>query len=112
MDDNGNIVDFNGANATDSFNFKTKTTGQTAANNNDGNIAGRIDVEIMVPLKYLSNFWRTLQMPLINRARAYIRLVRKLCYNFKKCCKSGSYIYNNRDKPLCSSSYFINSRKF
>ena len=28
---------------------------------------GRIDnVEIMVPLKYLSNFWRTLEMPLIN----------------------------------------------
>ena len=55
----GNIVDFNGANATDSFNFKTKITGQTAANNNNGNIAGRADVKIMVPLKYLSNFWRT-----------------------------------------------------
>ena len=56
----GNIVDFNGANATDSFNFKTKITGQTDNN-------GRIDnVEIMVPLKYLSNFWRTLEMPLIN----------------------------------------------
>ena len=28
---------------------------------------GRIDnVEIMVPLKYLSNFWRTLKIPLIN----------------------------------------------
>ena len=41
-------------------------TGQTAANNNNGNIAGRVDVETMVPLKYLSNFWRTLEMPLIN----------------------------------------------
>ena len=66
VDENGAIVDFNGANATDSFNFKTKITGQTAANNNNGNIAGRVDVEIMVPLKYLSNFWRTLEMPLIN----------------------------------------------
>ena len=56
----GNIVDFDGANATDSFNFKTKITGQT---NDDGEING---VEIMVPLKYLSNFWRTLEMPLIN----------------------------------------------
>ena len=27
---------------------------------------GAKDVEIMVPLKYLSNFWRTLEMPLIN----------------------------------------------
>ena len=62
----GNIVDFDGANATDSFNFKTKITGQTAADNNNGNIAGRVDVEIMVPLKYLSNFWRTLEMLLIN----------------------------------------------
>ena len=27
---------------------------------------GTKNVEIMVPLKYLSNFWRTLEMPLIN----------------------------------------------
>ena len=53
------IPTFNGANATDSFNFKTKITGQT---NNDG----RTDVEIMVPLKYLSNFWRTIEISLIN----------------------------------------------
>ena len=54
-----NIVDFDGANATDSFNFKAKITGKT----NDG---GRLNVEIMVPLKYISNFWRILEMPLIN----------------------------------------------
>ena len=36
----GDIVDFDGANATDLFNFKTKMTGQTAADNNNGNIAG------------------------------------------------------------------------
>ena len=59
VNNDGNIVDFNGANATDSFNFKTKITGQTNDN-------GIINVEIMVPLKYLSNFWRTLEMPLIN----------------------------------------------
>ena len=59
VNNEGNIVDFNGANATDSFNSKTKITGQT--NNN-----GRIDVEIVVPLKYLSNFWRTREMPLIK----------------------------------------------
>ena len=55
----GNIVDFNGANTTDSFNFKTKITGQTNDN-------GRVNIEIMVSLKYLNNFWRTLEMPLIN----------------------------------------------
>ena len=60
VNNNGDIVDFNGANATDSFNFKAKITGQT---DDDGEID---NVEIMVPLKYLSNFWRTLEMPLIN----------------------------------------------
>ena len=60
VNNNGNIVDFNGANATDSFNFKAKITSQTKDN-------GRIKkVDIMVPLKYRSNFWRALEMPLIN----------------------------------------------
>ena len=58
--DNNNLIEgFTAANLTDSFNFKAKITGQTG---NDGTK----DVEIMVPLKYLSNFWRTLEMPLIN----------------------------------------------
>ena len=38
VNNEGNNVNFNNANATGSFNFKTKMTGQTAANNN-GNIA-------------------------------------------------------------------------
>ena len=42
-----------------SFNLKVKLTVQTG-NNNTKNI------EIMVPLKYLSSFWRTLEMHLIN----------------------------------------------
>ena len=60
VNNNGNIVSFNGADATDSFNSKGKVTGQT---DDDGEID---DAEIMVPLKYLSNFWGTLEMPLIN----------------------------------------------
>ena len=43
-----------------SFKAKIKITGKTPNNDNEK------DVEIMVPLKYLSNFWRTLEMPLIN----------------------------------------------
>ena len=27
-----------------------------------------------------------------------------MCYNLHRCCKSSSYIYNNRNKSLCSSS--------
>ena len=45
---------------SESFKPKIKITGKTPNNNNEK------DVEIMVPLKYLSNFWRTLEMPLIN----------------------------------------------
>ena len=60
INDNGDIVNFDANNATDSFNSKAKITGQT---NDDGKANG---VEIMAPLKYLSNFWKTLEMPLIN----------------------------------------------
>ena len=52
VNNNGNIVNFNEATATDSFNSKVKTTGQT---DNDGEID---NVEIIVALKYLSNFCR------------------------------------------------------
>ena len=56
---NNEIIVFDINNLTDSFKFKAIITGQTG---NDGTKY----VEIMVPLKYLSNFWRTLEMPLIN----------------------------------------------
>ena len=55
----GKIVNFNENNATKLFNLKEKLTDQT--DNNDTKI-----VEIMLLLKYLNNFWRTLEMPLIN----------------------------------------------
>ena len=42
---------------SESFKFKVKITGKTPAADNEK------DVEITVPLKYLSNFWRTLEMP-------------------------------------------------
>ena len=56
---NDEITRFTGGNTTDSFKLKAKITGETGNN-------GTKDVEIIVPLKYLSNFWRTLEMPLIN----------------------------------------------
>ena len=59
LNDNNEIIDFRGNNNTNSFDFKAKITDQTGDN-------GTKDVEIMVPLKHLSNFRRTLEMPLIN----------------------------------------------
>ena len=58
-DNNDEIIYFDANNLTDSFKFKAKITSETGDD-------GTKDVEIMVPLKYLSNFWRTLEMPLIN----------------------------------------------
>ena len=57
--DNNAIVNFTDNNLTDSFNFKVKITGQTGDD-------GTKNVEIMVPLSYLSVFWRSLELPLIN----------------------------------------------
>ena len=51
---NNNIAD------SESFKSEIKITGKTP---DDGNTK---DVEIIVPLKYLSKFWRTLEMPLIK----------------------------------------------
>ena len=51
---NNNLAD------SELFKFIVKITGKNPNNDNEK------DVEIMVPLKYLSNFWRTLEMPLIN----------------------------------------------
>ena len=53
-DPNDNIAE------SESVKYKLKITGKTP---DDGNTK---DVEIIVPLKYLSNFCRTLGMPLIN----------------------------------------------
>ena len=52
-------------NKSASFIFKEKLVGKTVAD-------GAKDVEIMVPLKYLSNFWRTLGMLLINCEISFI----------------------------------------
>ena len=49
-DPNNNLTD------SISFKFTVKVTGKTPNNRNTK------DVEIIVPLKYLSNFWRTLEM--------------------------------------------------
>ena len=58
-----------------SFKSKLKITRQTPA------AANEKDAEIMVPLKYLSNFWRTLEMPLIN---CEVNLILTLKSSFKR----------------------------
>ena len=55
-------VRVNSANSA-SFKYKSSIIEKTPNNGNYNNIK---NVKIVVPLKYLSNFWRTLDMPLIN----------------------------------------------
>ena len=43
-----------------SFYYKTSIRGKLEGNSTEK------EVEIVVPFKYLSNFWRTLDMPLMN----------------------------------------------
>ena len=77
---NSNSPNKNAINS-ESFKYKTSITGSTynvdaritnkegnQINNpaHDANKSSKKEVEIAVPLKYLSNFWRTLNMPLIN----------------------------------------------
>ena len=57
LNDNGVIDKFPGNSAANKF--KQQITGETPAD-------GTKDIETMVPLKYLSSFWRTLEIPLIN----------------------------------------------
>ena len=70
-----------------SFDYKTRTTGELEENNTEK------EVEIVVPLKHLSNFWRTLDIPLIN---CEINLV--LTW-FEKCNNK----QNNKRCRSCSS---------
>ena len=49
---------------SDSFKYKAALLGKTA-NRNDGKSFIK-DAKKVVPLKYLRNFWRSLEMPLIN----------------------------------------------
>ena len=59
VDNNNAVVNFAENNLTDLFNYKVKITAQTGDD-------GTKNVEIMVRLKYLNNFRRTLEMPLIS----------------------------------------------
>ena len=57
-----------------SFKSKVKITRSTPAGGSTK------DVKIIVPLKYLSNFWRTLEMLLINCEVSFFNMVINLFY--------------------------------
>ena len=57
IDNNDNQINSNKTTTSKSFEYKTKIIGSTL------NI---LDKEVIVQLKYVSNFWRFLDLPLIN----------------------------------------------
>ena len=56
IDNNANVTDNNAP----SFKYKANLIGNTETNGT------KKRVKIAIPLKYLSNFWRSLEIPLIN----------------------------------------------
>ena len=54
------------ADNSDSLKYKIKLLGNIPQVNPDAARVGRLNVKVVVPLKYLSNFFRSLEMPLIN----------------------------------------------
>ena len=69
------VYDYNADPITNSQSFKHKSsiTGKTSNANQEngenterGNTKTKKNLEIVAPLEHLSNFWRTLDMPLIN----------------------------------------------
>ena len=56
-----------------SFEYKTKITGSTPDKNS------RLDTKVVVSLKYLSNFWRSLNLPSINCEIELAIMVKKFC---------------------------------
>ena len=69
LDNNNNIIDFHSNNNNSiSFKFKQQIKGQIGSSSTK-------DVEIMAPLKYLSNFWRTRAIPLINCEISGLKIV-------------------------------------
>ena len=62
LDAVANLTDDN----SDSFKYKIKLLGTIEQLDADATRVGRLNVKVVVPLKYLSNFFRSLEMPLIN----------------------------------------------
>ena len=103
VNDNNAIVNFTANNLTYLFSFKVKITGQT------GN-GGTKNVEIMVPLNYLTNFWRSLEMPLINCDVNLILTWSQNCVIVSTNIANQNATFSITDTKLCSCDNFIPAR--
>ena len=102
---------------SESFDYKASFIGSVTHNNLTKN-----DVKIVVPLKHFSNFWKSLNIPLINCELQLILNWFKNCVLIKKSTRDADYnanpivyeihnpedvIFQITDKIICSSCYFV-----
>ena len=86
---------------SESFKYKTSITGNTqnaddGDDNYDANKVGKKETEIVIPLKHLSNFWRNLNIPLINCEVEIILTWSKNCVLTDMTVRDAG---NNNDPP-------------
>ena len=91
---NNNIIDFPADNISILFKFKEKITGQTGNN-------GTKEVEKMVLLKYVRNFWTTLEMLLINCKISPTLTWSKQCFSVTDAAANQDPIFAITDTKLC-----------
>ena len=84
-DPNNNITQ------SESFKFKIKISGKTPA------VGNRKDVQIAHPLKHLSNFWRPLEISLINYEINFISTWSEDCFI---CSTTGATKFKITDTKL------------
>ena len=84
---------------------------------NDDTQANKDKIRFVVPLKHVSNFWRSLKIPLINCELALILSWSKNCViltNARRdviaATKVSATNSNNRYKIVCSSCHFVKGK--
>ena len=82
------------ANTSSSFKYKIKLLGNPDVDNN----IARLNVKIVVPLKYLSNFFRSLEMSLIN---CKVKLNLTLTKKYVLSNQAGAAVFIVNDTKLC-----------
>ena len=102
LDNNGNIIDFPDDNNNSAwFKFKQKIRGQTG--NGDTKV-----VKIIVSLKYLSNFWRTLEISLINcKISLQLKCFRSCKFFLKRKELSDERVVSKTTKEYGFAVYFL-----
>ena len=91
------------ADNSDSFKYKIKSLGNINQLAADAASVGRLNVKVVVTLKYLSNFFRSLEMPLINCKI-------KLNLTWKKECVL-STLDDDAANPKNNAVFIINDTK-